>query len=62
MEEKDNSDDESSDGKEDFDGELLNEKIEDKFIETLARIRTKDPSIYKSDKKFFKGYQSLKVE
>ncbi|KAL4456193.1 hypothetical protein ABPG74_014154 [Tetrahymena malaccensis] len=47
-------DDESSDVEEDSDGELLNEKVNDKFIETLAKIRLKDPSIYKNDKKFFK--------
>ncbi|EAR96396.3 KRI1 family carboxy-terminal protein (macronuclear) [Tetrahymena thermophila SB210] len=49
-----NDDDESSDVEEDSDGELLNEKVNDKFIETLAKIRLRDPSIYKNDKKFFK--------
>jgi protein KRI1 len=49
------SDDESSDVVEDSDGELINEKVSEKFISTLARIRTKDPTIYKPEKTFFKG-------
>lgn len=48
------SDDESSDMQEDSDGDLINDTVADKFISTLARIRTKDPSIYKASKTFFK--------
>ena len=49
------SDDESSDMEEDSEGELINEKVSEKFIKTLAKIRSKDPSIYKENKEFFKG-------
>lgn len=48
------SDDESSDMEEDSEGELINEKVSEKFIKTLAKIRSKDPSIYKENKEFFK--------
>lgn len=53
--ERTGGDDESSDIDEDSDGELINEKVSEKFIQTLAKIRAKDPSIYKAEKTFFKG-------
>lgn len=53
--EQEREDDDSSEFEEDSDGELINEKVSEKFIETLAKIRQKDPSIYKAEKTFFKG-------
>jgi hypothetical protein len=45
-----NADDESSEySDEDSDGILINEKVEQKFLETISRIRANDPKL-KDDK------------
>lgn len=38
---------------EDEDAEAINSKLEKDFFHTLACIKKKDPSLYKSDEKFF---------
>ena len=47
--------DSQSSESEDENAVLLNENISSNFLTTLARIRTKDPSIYKTKKEYFKG-------
>lgn len=48
-----NSSSSSENGPEDDNAELLNENIENEFINLLAKIRTKHPDIYQKDKTFF---------
>ena len=45
----------SSSSPEDEVGDLVTERIGSNFIKTLAKLRTKDPEIYKQDKFFFNG-------
>lgn len=49
----------SSETSEDENAELLNETVSTKFLTTLAKIRKKDPTIYKKDEKFFNGNYSI---
>ncbi|EGR27880.1 zz domain protein [Ichthyophthirius multifiliis] len=58
------NEDSSSELEDDSEGELLNEKVSVKFIKTLAKIREKDPSIYKTEKQFFKekDFGNLDIE
>ena len=44
----------STSEEEDEEAELLTDDIENTFLKTLALIKAKDPSIYDSNKKFFK--------
>ena len=45
----------SSSLSEDEHGELINEDVSDKFLTTLAKLRTKNPEIYEENKNFFDG-------
>ncbi|CBZ55708.1 hypothetical protein NCLIV_061330 [Neospora caninum Liverpool] len=49
----DDSDETESSSEEDEDGDLLSEKVESKILDTLARIRNKDPSVYDKNYRFF---------
>ncbi|EPT24632.1 zinc finger, zz type domain-containing protein [Toxoplasma gondii TgCatPRC2] len=49
----DDSDESESSSDEDEDGELLSERVESKILDTLARIKNKDPSVYDKDYRFF---------
>ena len=46
-------DDETSESEEDEDADLLTSKLNDDILETLAKIKNKDPAIYKPDVRFF---------
>ena len=45
--------DSTSSEEEDSEGELLTEEVNANILETLAKIKNKDPAIYKADVKFF---------
>jgi len=47
------SDESSSEEEEDENGELLTPEVDSKIMDTLLKIRNKDPSIYDSNQKFF---------
>ena len=53
LEEELGDEDESSESSEDEDGELLTQDINNTILQTLARIKNKDPVIYKPNAKFF---------
>jgi protein KRI1 len=53
LEEELGDEDETSESSEDEDGELLTQDINNTILQTLARIKNKDPVIYKPNAKFF---------
>lgn len=56
LKDEDEGESDSSSDTEDEVGELITEKINNKFLETIAKIRQKNPDIYDENKKFFKGF------
>merc|ERR1719456_1301060 len=46
-------DSDSDASSEDSDAELLTEQVQSKILDTLVKIKKKDPSIYDDSKKFF---------